>query len=435
MAESGGKAPLTTRPTGGEGQSALSDNPLSLTTIALPISRDSKGDLTILTKYASSMSLTSRPRTIAPPSKIDSSGALQAAAIAASQKRTTSTDDRAAYSHNQSVEVFQKVLADRNVGKPGNSTSEQDLGGLTLAKTGDASMVASRSTMATRSAALAAKASIRQNNVISRSEKPQSLAHASTSTSRATPTTHTSSTPQSLAAAQFVAANRSSYSTSLLPQEVHANSKFGVILSRPVSPAQWSDLGKPNRPNNLPTNSAGTLYQLPQATISAPVLFLDRTEIAHHTGSRRPPELLQNPFSSSGSGDLPTGGATTAMSSRCSSQPSIPTLIAKDHNSGIQGSPNPQKRPAHLKTTMRKISHQNQGQDPKHEGKNNGGKNNGSQTLSKIERKRYEGVWAANRPRIEFSSSHQKKSYIENFVVRELWNRSRLPPEGLAHIW
>ena len=67
-------------------------------------------------------------------------------------------------------------------------------------------------------------------------------------------------------------------------------------------------------------------------------------------------------------------------------------------------------------------------------------------TVSQAERKRYEGVWAANRglwTYWDFSVNDSavpltpvsKSDVVLNIVVREVWNRSRLPSDVLEGIW
>jgi len=70
--------------------------------------------------------------------------------------------------------------------------------------------------------------------------------------------------------------------------------------------------------------------------------------------------------------------------------------------------------------------------------------------ITERERKRYEGVWAANRgTHVLFSDSDlqslEKKGvyagedpareYVSNLVVRDIWSRSRLPEDVLEEIW
>jgi len=56
--------------------------------------------------------------------------------------------------------------------------------------------------------------------------------------------------------------------------------------------------------------------------------------------------------------------------------------------------------------------------------------------LSEAQRKRYEGVWASNHnPNLFSSSSDAESDFLSNLIVRELWTRSKLSRELLAHIW
>jgi hypothetical protein len=52
--------------------------------------------------------------------------------------------------------------------------------------------------------------------------------------------------------------------------------------------------------------------------------------------------------------------------------------------------------------------------------------------ITERERKRYEGLWAANRGLLQLP--HQR-NYVLNVVVRDIWRRSRLDPRTLGDIW
>ena len=53
--------------------------------------------------------------------------------------------------------------------------------------------------------------------------------------------------------------------------------------------------------------------------------------------------------------------------------------------------------------------------------------------ITEAERKRYEGVWAANKGL--YIPSNASPEEVQNLVVRDIWSRSRLPPQKLAMIW
>ena len=53
--------------------------------------------------------------------------------------------------------------------------------------------------------------------------------------------------------------------------------------------------------------------------------------------------------------------------------------------------------------------------------------------MSEVERKRYEGVWAANKGL--YISNTLQADEVLNLVVKDIWSRSRLPHEKLARIW
>ena len=55
--------------------------------------------------------------------------------------------------------------------------------------------------------------------------------------------------------------------------------------------------------------------------------------------------------------------------------------------------------------------------------------------IAERERKRYEGVWAANKGLLVPSELPDANSTVLNLVVRDIWCRSRLPSEVLAEVW
>ncbi len=55
--------------------------------------------------------------------------------------------------------------------------------------------------------------------------------------------------------------------------------------------------------------------------------------------------------------------------------------------------------------------------------------------ITEQERKRYEGVWAANKGLFVPSKLPDSNSTVLNLVVRDIWRRSRLPNEVLAEVW
>ena len=54
--------------------------------------------------------------------------------------------------------------------------------------------------------------------------------------------------------------------------------------------------------------------------------------------------------------------------------------------------------------------------------------------VTERERKRYEGVWAANKGLL-MESETQSKDDVLNIVVRDIWSRSRLPDDVLEEVW
>ena len=55
-------------------------------------------------------------------------------------------------------------------------------------------------------------------------------------------------------------------------------------------------------------------------------------------------------------------------------------------------------------------------------------------TVSEIERKRFEGLWAANK-NLLMTSANSTSNAVCNIIVRDIWRRSRLPDDVLEEIW
>ena len=57
-------------------------------------------------------------------------------------------------------------------------------------------------------------------------------------------------------------------------------------------------------------------------------------------------------------------------------------------------------------------------------------------TVSEPERKRYEGVWAANKNLLHPSlAARIPDNTVLGIIVRDIWRRSRLPDDVLEEIW
>ncbi|KAF2087352.1 hypothetical protein K490DRAFT_65744 [Saccharata proteae CBS 121410] len=131
--------------------------------------------------------------------------------------------------------------------------------------------------------------------------------------------------------------------------------------------------------------------------------------------------------------------------------------------------PSPTKRPGMLKQTLRKApsssdTESDSGRDMKHKKKRHfrpkhpnkhheGARKRWRESITEREKKRYEGVWAANRglhlppePRSSVPASQppasspparvdERSEDVLNLVVRDIWNRSHLPGHVLEEVW
>ncbi|KAF2102457.1 hypothetical protein NA57DRAFT_33341 [Rhizodiscina lignyota] len=113
----------------------------------------------------------------------------------------------------------------------------------------------------------------------------------------------------------------------------------------------------------------------------------------------------------------------------------------------------PERKPVQLRTTLRKdatsSSEEGRGKHGrgrkhiwrKHPNKHHeGDRKRWRDSITERERKRYEGVWAANKglyiqPSQSTASLDDQADDVLDLVVREIWSRSRLPAAVLAEIW
>jgi hypothetical protein len=131
---------------------------------------------------------------------------------------------------------------------------------------------------------------------------------------------------------------------------------------------------------------------------------------------------------------------------RSKTPPPVPGPRRKQHAHGIdmlQGgrarSLSPQKKqPGKLLATLRADEADEKHKNRKHHFRQPNKHHEGTRErwrdhVSDSERKRYEGVWAANKGL--YISASANADEVLNLVVRDIWSRSRLPPEKLAKVW
>lgn len=142
--------------------------------------------------------------------------------------------------------------------------------------------------------------------------------------------------------------------------------------------------------------------------------------------------------------------ASSLASSRAPSptKPQLPPprrhhLFHRAHSSDqISRTPSPAKQ---MKQTLRTFKQSEDDIDPykkrrnhfikKHPNKHHeGDRKRWRDTISEAERKRYEGVWAANKD-IVLSPDESPTQTVCNIVTRDIWRRSRLPDDVLEEVW
>ncbi|KAI9820977.1 MAG: Increased rDNA silencing protein [Thelocarpon impressellum] len=112
------------------------------------------------------------------------------------------------------------------------------------------------------------------------------------------------------------------------------------------------------------------------------------------------------------------------------------------HHNDISRTPSPAKG---LRQTMRKPAKEDEEDEAtkrvrsknlikKHPNKHHeGDRKRWRDAITERERKRYEGVWAANKG--IFAGAHIPPDAVCNVVVRDVWSRSRLGADVLAEVW
>ena len=214
-----------------------------------------------------------------------------------------------------------------------------------------------------------------------------------------------------------------------------------------------SPLQAPERlsPPQRPSSAAGSVYHKPYQRESVKAIA------KHLTGESLSSAIM---------------GAALASSRQSSPNPSQPMAIEPlfpprkqhHHHMPFHRSPSPQKASppkatGKLRTTMRKDPSSPSSSDDEIDFKGKGNRIMGMKVrkhpnkhhegqrkrwrdqITERERKRYEGVWAANKGILIPAS---KSSYppdddpsldVLNLVVREIWTRSRLPTHVLEEVW
>ncbi|KAL8999346.1 MAG: hypothetical protein Q9169_001772 [Polycauliona sp. 2 TL-2023] len=138
---------------------------------------------------------------------------------------------------------------------------------------------------------------------------------------------------------------------------------------------------------------------------------------------------------------------------------SRPHLFHRTHSAEQAGSRTPSPSKGHLRQTMRPPVDPNEAESlgvGKHKGKrfinkhpnkhHEGDRKRWRDQITEFERKRYEGVWAANRglltstcqPSSSSSAAQQPMDLansVLNIVVRDIYSRSNLPSDVLEEIW
>ncbi|KAF3047067.1 Increased rDNA silencing protein [Didymella heteroderae] len=224
--------------------------------------------------------------------------------------------------------------------------------------------------------------------------------------------------------------------------------------SSPLSPP---DRLQPRRlsPPNRPSSATGSVYHNPYQRESVKAIT------KHMTGESLSSAIMGAALASSRT-------TSPAPPFRDTIEPLFPPRTQKHHHHPFHRSPSPQKSSppkatGKLRTTMRKDPSPPSSSDDEIDFKGKGNRIMGMKVrkhpnkhhegtrkrwrdaITERERKRYEGVWAANKGvLLPMPVSKDKSGMVDdddpsldvlNLVVREIWSRSRLPEHVLEEVW
>ena len=216
--------------------------------------------------------------------------------------------------------------------------------------------------------------------------------------------------------------------------------------SLPTSSRKESIIHPPKKPlPNIPTPIQPT--PLPTAsTRSRDSLALGSVPKARTVSGRLIPQL---PTDSLADAIVASSLATSRASSPSkTASPPVPRRQSKQysllhqnhaHQPNVSRTPSPAKA---LRHTMRGPPRSNEDDERvkknrllnKHPNKHNeGDRKRWRDQITERERKRYEGVWAANRGHL--ISDSERPDDVHNLIVRDIWSRSRLSSSVLAEVW
>lgn len=204
---------------------------------------------------------------------------------------------------------------------------------------------------------------------------------------------------------------------------------------------------KPRRtsqPNSVPTPSA-----LPNNTITLPPLLSHNPSFRHSIGSNPMRPTLQLTASSLANAIVASSLASSRAPSptKISRIPPLPRRHSKHsffhHDSHSSRTPSP---PKGLRHTMRGPVHSSDEETPhakrpsriikKHPHKHaEGDRKRWRDVITERERKRYEGLWAANRGVLVPPLVPDAHNCVHGLVVKDIWSRSQLSKEVLTEIW
>ncbi|KAH4049236.1 hypothetical protein HBH49_144060 [Parastagonospora nodorum] len=213
------------------------------------------------------------------------------------------------------------------------------------------------------------------------------------------------------------------------------------------SPTQFSP---PRRPTSVSGTSPGSVYHNNYQRDSVKQIT------QHMTGESLSSAIMGAALASS-------RNASPAPSQPMTIEPLFPPRKHHHHHSPFHHrSPSPQKQSppkvaGKLRTTMRKEPSSSEDEDEvrrykkkgtrimgiksrKHPNKHHEGtRNRWRDEITERERKRYEGVWAANKglhiPPLSSQTEDDPSQDVLNYAVQDIWTRSRLPVHVLEEVW
>jgi len=187
------------------------------------------------------------------------------------------------------------------------------------------------------------------------------------------------------------------------------------------------------------------LSSIPASARAAQVSATRPTSLPPHRNQAAPPPRVDSAVSSLASAMV--AGSLASARHRLAASATGSSIGEYPSSHGSQDSPHgPPPRPTAILRTLRpqptaddedvlrqRQKHNRPLANSRHRHQE-GARRRWKDEVSARERRRYEAVWASNRGLLAVGGADGRE-HVVNVVVRDLWNRSRLPADDLAEVW